>query len=205
MQTRAHRIRINMKIRSPHRRRIVFALTLVLASAGTVAEAQHQPQQVHTDLEWSPAVPSAAGAISGTTPWMAGAASLAPLHQSAGVERSASTLRVGFGAAAGVVVGVAAGVAVGNLLDPAPGPGIYFPASGIATATTLMGLAVGPGVGAHLANRREGNAIRTIAASTLAGAAMAGVVIVSGEGRLMFALPAAQVVAATWTERAASR
>jgi hypothetical protein len=183
----------------------VFALALLLASGGTVAEAQHQPVPLLPSAHWSPAVAPADGAMAGTTPWMAGAASLAPLHQSAGVERSASTLRVGLGAAAGVVVGVAAGVAVGNPLDPAPGPGIYFPASGIATATTLMGLAVGPGVGAHLANRRDGSAIRTIAASTLAGAAMAGVVIVSGEGRLMFALPAAQVMATTWTERAASR
>jgi hypothetical protein len=178
-----------MKIRRPHCRRVIFALTLGLASAGTVTEAQHQPQRMLTDSEWSPAAPLSDGAMAGSTPWMA----IAPRHQSVGVEGSASTLRV----ATGAVVGVAAGVAVGNLLDPAPGPGIYFPASGIATATTLTGLAVGPGVGAHLANRREESAIRTIAESTLAGAVMAGVVIVSGEGWLMFALPAAQVVAAT--------
>jgi hypothetical protein len=144
------------------------------------------------------------GALAGSKPW-AVAPPVAPLRHSAGVERSSSALRVGLGAAAGVVVGVVAGVAIGNVLEPGHGPGIYFPDSPVATTTTLLGLAVGPGVGAHLANRRRGSALGTVGASVLSGAATAGLVVVSGEGRVMFALPAAQVVAATWAERAGSR
>lgn len=127
-------------------------------------------------------------------------------EQFSGARQTRSATAALLGSAGGWLGGVVLGYAIGAVID-GDTANEYWPISDGATMGAVAGMVVGPPIGAHLANRRQGNPLL----STLAGVgATAGMLFVASTGVAdpgvaLALMPLAQIVATGVVEHRTGR